>query len=206
MKRSTNMARSVADHRPSRELGGARMRFRSGLPTGGSPGRCVRSASILSLASTNDRRVLASSRHLHCAPAPPPPAAQRPRAQLPGGLGTSRPIIAHPDGQGTTPFPHASRVSCSELLGMPQVCHALLEDLLRFRGGVTCAVIELVCPGPTSVAPNSEYGAPGLGRPLLGPCHEGPADASPPPALVDNYAAELCEGWNKEPSRHECVQ
>src|SRR3990170_7513234 len=43
--------------------------------------------------------------------------AQRPRAQLPGGSGNGRLIIAHPDGQDTYAFPHASRVSCSELLG-----------------------------------------------------------------------------------------
>ena len=133
---------------------------------------------------------------------------------LPNGLELSCPAARAtvdsfsriPAGKSRSNFPLASRVSCSELLGMPQVGQPLLEDLLRFRGGVTCGLIELVGPGPASVAPNSEYGAPRLSRPLLGPRHEGLTDPSPPAALVDYYAAELCEGWNKEASRHEGVQ
>src|SRR3990172_12181073 len=44
-------------------------------------------------------------------------AAQRPRAQLPGGSGNGPSILAHPGRQETIPFPPASRVSCSELFG-----------------------------------------------------------------------------------------
>ena len=43
-------------------------------------------------------------------------AAQRPRAQLPGGSGNGPFILAHSGGQDTANFPHASRVSCSERL------------------------------------------------------------------------------------------
>jgi len=39
--------------------------------------------------------------------------------QLPGGSGNAPPILAQLDGHGTTNFPHASRVSCSEVLARP---------------------------------------------------------------------------------------
>ena len=44
-------------------------------------------------------------------------AAQRPRAQLPGGSGLSRTTLRQLAGQESSHLPHASRVSCSELLG-----------------------------------------------------------------------------------------
>jgi hypothetical protein len=37
--------------------------------------------------------------------------------KLPGGSGNGLSILAHFGGQGFSNFPHASRVSCSELLG-----------------------------------------------------------------------------------------
>ena len=46
-------------------------------------------------------------------------AAERPRAQLPGGSGNGPPIFAQLGGQGISNLPHASGVSCSELLGGP---------------------------------------------------------------------------------------
>jgi hypothetical protein len=46
-----------------------------------------------------------------------PGAAQRLRAQLPGGSGNGRSILAQLGGPSIIDFPLASRVSCSELLG-----------------------------------------------------------------------------------------
>jgi hypothetical protein len=44
-------------------------------------------------------------------------AAQRPRIEPLGGSGNGPPILAQSGGQRFSSFPHASRVSCSELLG-----------------------------------------------------------------------------------------
>jgi hypothetical protein len=41
---------------------------------------------------------------------------------LPGGSGNAPPILAHSGGLGTLHFPHASRVSWSDLLGSPSAC------------------------------------------------------------------------------------
>jgi len=41
--------------------------------------------------------------------------------QLPGGSGNGRLILGHSGGQATADFPHASRVSCSELLASARI-------------------------------------------------------------------------------------
>ena len=57
--------------------------------------------------------------HLRCAAG----AVQvgSPVGQLPGGLGDGSLILAHSGGHGMSNFPHASRVSCSELSGGNEV-------------------------------------------------------------------------------------
>ena len=109
MKRSTNMAISAADHRPSRELGGAKMRRQIGRTTSGSPDGAPDSVFISSLASTNDSRMVlaigGSPRfHSYRLANGSSYAARRKRAHLTG-------FSARPAGQASHPENAARRVS-----------------------------------------------------------------------------------------------
>jgi len=54
--------------------------------------------------------------------------------ELPGGSGNGPPILAHLGGHGISNFPHASRVSWSEVLARPDTAPRKLEFM-----GVVCA-------------------------------------------------------------------
>ena len=70
--------------------------------------------------------------------------------ELPGGSGNGPPILAHLGGHGISNFPHASRVSWSEVLARPEVHSQDIGDTLFSRH-------RLQSVGQVHLAPTDPY-------------------------------------------------